>query len=238
MSFAKENPVDDCLIDRLVDGELEEMERQRLLALLETEPGGWRRCALAFLEAQAWTRTLSTASKNGSIDFGCNELQTHALMNSGRPENLLRQRRTPVGRRLSNAGILAAGILLAFAAGWIASGARRPIGPATVPFPTGGVAEVLAPSSGLKMAFDPGQESPDPPELEQSEPSFAPQLEELTRQAEAPPVLTESVRRELERQGYHVQQRSGLVSLELENGQSLEVPVDEVELRYVGNRIY
>src|SRR4051812_3952845 len=40
-------------IDRLVDGELAADEYRELLAALDEEPGGWRRCATAFLEAQA-----------------------------------------------------------------------------------------------------------------------------------------------------------------------------------------
>ena len=47
---------DDKLLDRLVDGELLDVEYRRLLKVLESHPDGWRRCALAFLEAQAWGR--------------------------------------------------------------------------------------------------------------------------------------------------------------------------------------
>ncbi len=46
--------IDDRLLDRLVDGELPPAERRELLTAFEAQPGGWRRCALAFLEAQAW----------------------------------------------------------------------------------------------------------------------------------------------------------------------------------------
>src|SRR5437660_1111223 len=46
-------PDDDRLLDRLVDGELPDAERRKLLLKFEKEPDGWRRCALAFLEAQA-----------------------------------------------------------------------------------------------------------------------------------------------------------------------------------------
>ncbi|MEX2114553.1 MAG: hypothetical protein WD845_15265 [Pirellulales bacterium] len=42
------------VLDRLVDGELSQADRRTLLASLDDEPGGWRRCALAFLEAQSW----------------------------------------------------------------------------------------------------------------------------------------------------------------------------------------
>ncbi len=42
------------LIDRLVDNELPQALRRPLLLELDKRPQGWRRCALAFLEAQAW----------------------------------------------------------------------------------------------------------------------------------------------------------------------------------------
>src|SRR6185436_10354122 len=45
---------DDFLLDRLVDGELSGSERRQLLESFDKRPEGWRRCALAFLEAQSW----------------------------------------------------------------------------------------------------------------------------------------------------------------------------------------
>src|SRR5262245_61132861 len=47
-------PEDTMLLDRLVDGELNDEERRELLLRLERTPDGWRRCAMAFLEGQAW----------------------------------------------------------------------------------------------------------------------------------------------------------------------------------------
>jgi hypothetical protein len=41
-------------LDRLVDGDLGADERRNLVAALATEPDGWQRCALVFLEAQSW----------------------------------------------------------------------------------------------------------------------------------------------------------------------------------------
>ena len=49
---------DDILFDRLVDGELSAAERRALLESLDARPDGWRRCALAFLEAQSWRNEL------------------------------------------------------------------------------------------------------------------------------------------------------------------------------------
>ena len=40
-------------LERLVDGELSPEQYRAVLASLEEEPGGWRQCGLAFLEAQA-----------------------------------------------------------------------------------------------------------------------------------------------------------------------------------------
>jgi hypothetical protein len=47
-------PSNSGMIDRLVAGSLPDAERRTLLLRLETEPDGWRQCALGFLEAQAW----------------------------------------------------------------------------------------------------------------------------------------------------------------------------------------
>ncbi len=47
---------DPRVFDRLVDGELSDHQERALLAQLERTPDGWRRCALAFLEAQCWRR--------------------------------------------------------------------------------------------------------------------------------------------------------------------------------------
>lgn len=50
------------VLDRLVDGELGLDERRELLAGLDDEVGAWRRCALAFLEAQSWHWQMSQAA--------------------------------------------------------------------------------------------------------------------------------------------------------------------------------
>ncbi len=59
---------DDLRFDRLVDGELSDTERRQLLASLDDEPGGWRCCALAFLEAQTWRQTMRDVPPFGAAD--------------------------------------------------------------------------------------------------------------------------------------------------------------------------
>jgi anti-sigma factor RsiW len=59
-------PVNSGMIDRLVDGSLPDGERHTILLRLDTEPDGWRRCALAFLEAQAWREAFAPLSESAA----------------------------------------------------------------------------------------------------------------------------------------------------------------------------
>jgi hypothetical protein len=63
MNDGLEREFDDRLLERLVDGELNDAEYRALLAELEHRPDGWRRCALAFLEDQAWGREARSARR-------------------------------------------------------------------------------------------------------------------------------------------------------------------------------
>jgi hypothetical protein len=95
-------PVDGRLIDRLVDGELGEGERRQLLLQLESQPDGWRRCALAFLEGQSWRDALGSYA-GAAADV------------SAKPLKLNPVRRRPL---LRLAGV-AAGFAAAFVLGWL-----------------------------------------------------------------------------------------------------------------------
>ena len=50
----------EAALDRLVVDDLPPNDRRALLLHLETNPDGWRRCALAFLEDQAWRAALAS----------------------------------------------------------------------------------------------------------------------------------------------------------------------------------
>src|SRR5262249_32693931 len=93
--------VADRLLDRLVDGELPNAERRALLLRLESEPDGWRRCALAFLESQSWREAVGPLAAAAPIP--------------SRPIRTPRRRRS-VARLTAVAASLAA----AFALGWVA----------------------------------------------------------------------------------------------------------------------
>ncbi len=98
---------EDALFDRLVDGELSATERQQLLASLDNREDGWRRCALAFLEAQAWGGEF----KQMLADPG-DSPQVVSL-----PRNASA---VPTGRWLA----IAAGLLIAFGIGWLTNSAQ------------------------------------------------------------------------------------------------------------------
>ena len=51
------------VLDRLVDGELSEVQRRELLSTADHRPEGWRQIALSFLEAQCWGQTLGQMAR-------------------------------------------------------------------------------------------------------------------------------------------------------------------------------
>lgn len=53
------NPLNVIQIDRLVDGELDNSERNILLLQAEETTGAWRQITLAYVEAQQWKRSFS-----------------------------------------------------------------------------------------------------------------------------------------------------------------------------------
>jgi hypothetical protein len=199
------SPGDDRLLDRLVDGELPEVERRELLIRFENEPDGWRRCALAFLEAQTWRQALRSL-----VPF-----------ESGGPDTLVwpdksvwptagRHRWRVVGRLTG----IAAGLTVAFALGW---GFHR--GPEN-PAHSERVVEQAAP-------VDSQQSTPVRAETGQSKP---PKPAEL---AQMDPFL-----KACQQRGYSVKSQQRLVSVQLNDGRKVKIPVQEVRLVYVGDRTY
>ncbi len=70
--------IDDLQLDMLVDGELSEEERREVLLRLDSEPDGWRRCALAFLEAQSWREAMrSVSDESAAAAPGSRRLLAH-----------------------------------------------------------------------------------------------------------------------------------------------------------------
>ena len=80
-------------VDLLVDGELSEADRRALLLQLEHEPDGWRRCALAFLEAQCWKTELGQiAPCGGGVSGHCTAFRSPSQLGGGKAGASMRQR--------------------------------------------------------------------------------------------------------------------------------------------------
>jgi anti-sigma factor RsiW len=124
------------LIDQLVDAELPDNERRELLLRLESEPDGWRHCALAFLEAQSWSQAFGPLAATGRPDSRL------VLVGKGRH----RKRRRWSLARLS---ALAAGFALVFALGW---GLHR--GPTDNSVPAPNMRTEASPSTPFPQSVD------------------------------------------------------------------------------------
>ncbi len=226
----------DAAIDRLVDGELGEAERRELFARLENEPNGWRRCALAFLEAQCWKEALENLSE-AARQTSPATIRFHPPKGHFRREQLVRV--------LSLAACFLAALLLG---AWLRQllGPVGSLGPNAQFAKLGSTGEKMLPPEGLADKTSPrgvwrlvslaptsgtSGQAVNVPALESE------QLDERWLQ-NLPPPIPEKVLQALNRTGHRVRQRRELVPLPLEDGRQLVLPVDHVELYYVGNGGY
>jgi hypothetical protein len=238
--------------DRLVDGELSESQRSEMLNSLDQEPDGWRHCALAFLEAQCWKKEL------GGLRQGmpaAQALVSSPVVPSPRP---IRRRPSPFGLA-GTLTAMAATFLLFLGAGvlWQHSGNRlgnffgaagsnqiagNKDGRSTTP--SGAQTAVAQADSQSKNASEPwqwvrlspaGSVNPDEsvrlPVLERN------RMDQQWLQ-NLPSPLPENVVQALERSGYQVRTQQELMPMPLKDGRQLVVPVDKVQLQYVGNTTY
>jgi hypothetical protein len=201
-------PIDGQLIDRLVDGELPNPVRRELLLRFETEPDGWRRCALAFLEAQTWRSSLDSISTMVLA-------APHSLPARDGAEHGSRARLS-VARLIG----LAAGLAIAFAMGWESNAwhAELPAGRAT--------ARVQSPESIAN--HPPLPEAPMNSGVKSVQAAKAPEK----------PTLLDPLIKKWEQRGYRAEWQKRQISMELRDGRKIDVPIREYELRYIGGRSY
>jgi len=243
---------DDRRFDLLVDGELSEPERRELLSGLDDEPGGWRRCALAFLEAQSWRRELEALREEAA------RRPADAVSTDPSGPSIPAQRRHDWWLRTSGTLLaMAASFLAAMALGWWIFGPRG--AGDLAPIPPARIAEDIAPPGGaapepaVPRAPDtspedtPGQWrwvtlAPAEGLPEGSEPIRLPAFE--AREFDEgwlrnlPGGLPPEVLSALREAGHRVRHHRDLVPFVLEDGRRLLVPVDELDVHYVGNQRY
>jgi len=232
-------------LDRLVDGELSEAERRQLIAALDEQPDGWRRCALAFLEAQSWEDDL------GAI--------AHPLPAAARPQTAaIRPPATIQSQswwRTANLGslaALAAGIMLCFALG-ISAGRW-------LDRPAAGYRLLDRGSEGLPLAAMGGRVDRSADAI--ARPMDHAAADQVTLLAEgrdgmvpvqvpilkdpalaagwlnASPPLPADVRQALEGLGRRVREHRQLIPVRMGDGREVVVPVDRIDLQPVNLKDY
>jgi len=237
-------------LDRLVDGELDESERHALLASFDAHPDRWRRCALAFLEAQSWSQELSLLGRGPAISLapGANTVAAPVA-----PESPIVVPAPRVTSRTSWAGLslaMAATFLLAFGLAWTM---RAPIRStqhlADAPevernLSTLAVAPPIVEQNdgqgqdrwgSVTLVMDDGKNGEREVELPVVEEEGTPNDAWLTN---AGPVVPRELRQAFERLGHRVDERRQLLPVQLNDGRQLIVPVDDVEFTPVSARSY
>ena len=238
---------DEHLLDLLVDDELSEQRRRDLLASLDHTPDGWRRCALAFLEAQCLQRELGRISSSRP---------TEARLAKPPGGGAAR------GKQWQTLVAMAASFLLALGLGTYWQGwfvADRDV--ALPPIERNGsdepadlvVPERLAEESSLAAsdAAHDTKENSDSWRLvsfavsdgaDEVETVRIPAVErdsidEVWRM-NLTEVMPPEVARAIEDSGHRVRAQRRLLPLRMKDGRRLVVPVDQVELHYVGSPAY
>ena len=219
-------PEIDSAIDCLVANELDADARRRLLLQLERSPDGWRRCALAFLEDQAWRSALAKPNEGAVPRAPASEPRAQA-----------RSKLTPA--RIGSYVLVATlgGLIATLGVRWLRPSVERPT--------SLDVATTLQSGSpAVEVAVEPGQPigwiSLIDPSAGESMPQRVPVLAATAANQrwlqEQPATMPEYVRAQWERRGYEVEENHRLVGLSLDDGRQVAIPVDEVGLNYVGRQ--
>ena len=217
-------------LDLLVDGALGPDDRRALLLRLDREPDGWRRCALAFLESQAWREALGVEPQTVAS----------AISEAGRSP---RRRRLDGLVPIALAACLAA---FAFAIGRASSPTaletpvvtdkgREAPAPITSPEPSDALpTSPMVPDEGLIREVGyvelPSSDPMERPDVRL--PVLAgPGLDERWLRSR-PSFVPETLLRRWADRGYSVAHQRRLVSVQVDDdGRYLTIPVDEVLLR-------
>jgi hypothetical protein len=229
----EEQAHDDTVFDRLVDGELTTIERRRLLASLDDQPGGWRRCALAFLEAQCWSEGLDELLREPSASHSADEKVGVLPAATFRPN-----------RRLGVVWMtVAAGLLAALTLGLIWRSGNPIAGNNLAPMDRT-IAQVIPPPASQS----PGAASADALTLwvrddtGNTRPLRVPLVDAGTLDQQLglqfQSGLPGDVRSRLQDRGFDVQSKRRYAPLWLENGRPMIVPVEDTKIVPVSQSVY
>ncbi len=232
-----EDHFDRPVLDRLVDGELGEADRRELLVELEHQPEGWRRCALAFLEAQCWKSELGLLRRS-SDSTGTNPMPAAGNVRTVRPAQHVSSWR----QHLATAMTLAACFLITLALGMgIRGNWSGGHGPGTVVrdakdvFPLNNQSSASpAPSADKWEMVALSANSPNGQTETVNIPAVRRDTFDQKLAEQFPEAMPPEVRRAFEQSGYQIDQQREIVPVPMQDSQRLMVPVDHVQIHYVG----
>jgi hypothetical protein len=217
------------LLDRLVDGELSEADRRELLLQLEHEPEGWRRCALAFLEAQCWEQELTLVARAPEHSAAPTVAASQALAQPAAPASQRSTWRQYVATTLA----VGACFLIAMALGTMFRGGHGP-GTSQVEVATRSFPLSTTQSANPWQVVTLAAQSPSGEKETVNIPAVPRDaVDENSLQQSV--VLPPGVQRAFEQAGHRVLQRRQIVRVQIDSGHWLMVPVNQVEIQYDGH---
>ena len=219
-------------VDLLVDGELSEADRRALLLRLEREPDGWRRCALAFLETQCWKAEL------GRIAPPAPELAPAGPALRAEPIGQRQNWRQHAAMILT----MAASFLIVFVVGmglrgsWFGGRSQKTV--VKTEFPLSSPAAVARTHA---LPADQAADNWETVSLPSEGQPDALRVRALRRDTldedmlkRVPNIIPPELQQAFEQSGHRVVQQREIVPIQMKDGRRLVVPVDHVEIHYVG----
>ncbi len=241
MNSPEQNPpIEQDLLELLVDGELSDSQRRDLLASLDQTPDGWRRCALAFLEDQCWKQELRHLPSSAD-----EQRPTPVQQPAPTPPRVVRP--SPQRPRPRYAGRL--GTFLAMAASFVVAlvignqirlgdSDHTPSGPASftqVERPA--VPSSATPEDPWRMVTLTSNDSSGGRQSVRLPAREGDRLDPSWWQP-SQPVIPDDVLRALKASGHEIRQSRQLLPVPMQDGRKLVVPVDQVDVDCVDRPKY
>jgi hypothetical protein len=247
------------LIDRMVDGGLTPAQLRRAVRELDCTPDGWRQCAVSFLEAQAWGEAFRNL--DGTVEerprlLPSSECSERSMTSILRPASTS----SVISRRWIGDALAAGIAIVAFSLGWLIHGVPNP-GQSDRPANLAGVTAKTDPAPEPPVASEPpaASDTHESALISALPRDRIPTVQEVARLRigsgdqyssevpilagsgvnprwilQQPPPISDHQRAIWQRQGYQLDQRRRVVSVPLGDGRRAAVPVDQVQVRYVG----
>lgn len=214
------------LLDKFVDGELDEAGQRALLARMDDEPDGWRRLALAFVENQAWRENLSAAPIS---------------VTPARPSHRERANRNPSWLSIALSVLVALGVGLSAGRVWQSKFSGSP----NETLPRGTIAKNGETNRANDRVPSVIQGNPQVGLVSFTLDGTPIQLPVYDSATAGPATLAKSsstipreALRALRNTGHEVKRQNHLWPIELADGRQIVVPVEQLDIQYVGHQAF